>query len=165
MAGPVPQRAERCRRLGPMKRRGGGQALVWLTVALPLFVSIAGLAIDGGVLLASRRQLQSVADGAARAGATRLDLDRLRSSGGADVQLDQPLARQVASIYLDSRLARELGWQASPTTSVDATSRRVHVLIRGSLRTAFLRVVHVDSVAVEAVSFADVQFGIRGGGG
>ena len=49
-----------------MRRRSAAQALVWLTLALPLFVSIAGLAIDGGVLLASRRQLQSVADGAAR---------------------------------------------------------------------------------------------------
>src|SRR5205807_10351757 len=108
------------RRVGAvMRRHAAGQALVWLTAALPLFVSIAGLAIDGGVLLDSRRQLQSVADGAARAGATRLDLDRLRSSGGADVQLDQPLARQAASTYLDERLARELAWQASPTTYVD----------------------------------------------
>jgi uncharacterized membrane protein len=56
-----------------MPRRSVAQALIWFTLMLPLFVSMAGLAIDGGVLLASRRQLQSVADGAARAGATRLD--------------------------------------------------------------------------------------------
>src|SRR5205807_6584984 len=117
---PIPQWAQRTRGFGAlMRRRSAAQALVWLTLALPLFVSIAGLAIDGGVLLASRRQLQSVADGAARAGATRLDLERLRASGGADVQLDQPLARQAASTYLDERLARELAWQASPTTYVD----------------------------------------------
>ena len=89
-----------------MRHRSAAQALVWLTLALPMFVSIAGLAIDGGVLLASRRQLQSVADGAARAGATRLDLDRLRGSGGADVQLDQGLALEAASTYLAERLAR-----------------------------------------------------------
>src|SRR5438477_301171 len=104
-----------------MRRRVSGQALVWLTVALPLFLCTAGLAIDGGVMLASRRQLQSVADGAARAGATRLDLDRLRSSGGADVALDQTLARQVASTYLDERLGRELAWQASPKSSVEVS--------------------------------------------
>src|SRR5258707_14783531 len=97
-----------------MRHRFAAQALVWFTLALPMFVSIAGLAIDGGVLLASRRQLQSVADGAARAGATRLDLERLRSSGGADVQLDQALALEAASIYLDERLAPQPPRPAAP---------------------------------------------------
>src|SRR5256885_6317416 len=106
MGRPIPQWAQRTRGFGAlMRRRSAAQALVWFTVALPLFLSITGLAIDGGVLLASRRQLQSVADGAARAGATRLDLDRLRSSAGAEVQLNQALAREAASIYLDERLS------------------------------------------------------------
>src|SRR5439155_24331327 len=110
---------ERSRWIGALMRHGfAAQALVWLTLALPLFVSIAGLAIDGGVLLASRRQLQSVADGAARAGATRLDLERLRASGGADIQLDAALALEAASTYLDDRLERELAWQFSTTTHV-----------------------------------------------
>ncbi len=148
-----------------MPGRSSGQALVWFTVALPLFLSIAGLAIDGGVLLASRRQVQSVADGAARAGATRLDVDRLRSSGGADVQLDPALARDTTWRYLDQRLARELEWPAAPTTAVDVSARRVHVVIQGTLPTAFLRVVHIDSVPVTASAFADVQYGIRAAGG
>jgi Flp pilus assembly protein TadG len=148
-----------------MRRRFAAQALVWLTLILPLFVSIAGLAIDGGVLLASRRQLQSVADGAARAGATRLDLDRLRASGGTDIQLDPALARDAASTYLAERLERELAWQAAPTAHVDVSTRRVHVLVQGTLRTAFLRVVHIDSVAVEAGAFADLQYGIHAGAG
>ncbi len=148
-----------------MRHRFAAQALVWFTLALPMFVSIAGLAIDGGVLLASRRQLQSVADGAARAGATRLDLERLRSSGGADVQLDQALALEAASTYLDERLARELAWPAAPVTHVDVGQRRVHVLIQGTLRTAFLRVVNIDHVPVEANSFADLQYGIHASGG
>jgi Flp pilus assembly protein TadG len=130
-----------------------------------MFLSMAGLAIDGGVLLATRRQLQSVADGAARAGATRLDLDRLRASGGADVQLDQMLATQAAATYLDERLTRELQWPAAPVTHVEAGARRVHVLIQGTLRPAFLRVVGINSVPVEASAFADVQYGIRSGGG
>ena len=148
-----------------MRRRSAAQALVWLTLALLLFVSIAGLAIDGGVLLASRRQLQSVADGAARAGATRLDLDRLRASGGADIQLDPALALEAASTYLGDRLERELAWQVSPTTHVDVGPRRVHVLIQGTLRAAFLRVVNIDHVPVEASAFADLQYGIHAGTG
>src|ERR1700736_721801 len=129
-----------------MRCRLAAQALVWLALALPLFVSVAGLAIDGGILLASRRQLQSVADGAARAGATRLDEDRLRSSGGADIQLDPTLARGEAWSYLDARLTREVQWQAAPSVHVDVAARRVHVAIEGTLPTAFLRVVHIDSV-------------------
>jgi Flp pilus assembly protein TadG len=148
-----------------MCSRSRAQALLWFTLALPMFLSMAGLAIDGGVLLASRRQLQSVADGAARAGATRLDLDRLRGSGGADVQLDQRLAANAARGYLDERLIRELQWQTNPTVQVEAGPRRVHVAVQGTVRTAFLRVVHIDSVPVEASAFADVQFGIRSGAG
>src|SRR5438477_11164770 len=114
MGRPIPQWAQRTRDFGAlMRRRSAAQALVWLTLALPMFVSIAGLAIDGGVLLASRRQLQSVADGAARAGATRLDLDRPRGSGGADVQLCQALAAEAAAAYLAARLARGLAWPAA----------------------------------------------------
>lgn len=148
-----------------MTRRSLAQALVWFTLALPLFISIAGLAIDGGILLASRRQLQSVADGAARAGATRLDLDRLRGSGGTDVQLDPALARDTTRTYLDERLTDELDWQAAPAAQVDVAARRVHVRIQGTLHTAFLRVVHIDSVPVEASAFADLEYGIHAGDG
>jgi Flp pilus assembly protein TadG len=148
-----------------MTRRSPAQALVWFTVALPMFIAIAGLAIDGGVLMASRRQLQSVTDGAARAGATRLDVVRLRGSGGADVQLDHAAALDATQNYLRERLLRDLVWQTTPSSQVDVDIRRVHVTIRGTLPTAFLRVVHVDSVPVEASAFADVQFGIHSGGG
>jgi Flp pilus assembly protein TadG len=148
-----------------MRTRAAAQALVWFTMALPMFLSVAGLAIDAGMLLASRRQLQSVADGAARAGATRLDVPRLRASGGADVELDPHLSVAAASSYLEQRVGRDLVWQANPTIRVDATPRRVHVVIQGTLRTAFLRVVRIDSVPVEASAFADVQYGIRGGAG
>jgi Flp pilus assembly protein TadG len=148
-----------------MRGRAAAQALAWFTLALPMFLSLAGLAIDGGVLLASHRQLQSVADGAARAGATRLDLERLRASGGADVQLDQALAADAAWTYIDRGIAHELVWRVTPAAQVEVTNRRVHVLIQGALATAFMRIVHIDSVAVQVSAFADVQYGIRDGGG
>ena len=141
--------------------RARAQALLWFTLALPMFLSMAGLAIDGGVLLAARRELQSVADGAARAGATQLDLERLRASGGVDVRLDERRAVATAATYLEQRLAHELGWQAVPVTHVEVTGRRVRVVIQGTLQTAFLRVVHIDSVPIEATAFADLQYGIR----
>ena len=150
---------------GSVRTRSAAQALLWFALAVPLFVSIAGLAIDGGMLLTARRQVQSVADGAARAGATRLDLMRLRDSGGADVQLDTARAIETATSYLNERLPIELTWQAAPQLQVESSVRRVHVVVRGTLRTAFLRVIHIDNVPVEASAFADVRYGIHSGGG
>jgi uncharacterized membrane protein len=146
--------------------RTHAQALLWLTLAVPLFVAMAGLAIDGGVLLSSRRELQSVADGAARAGATRLDKQRLRASGGADVQLDPALADAAARTYVQTALGSAAQvWQSEPETRVDIGPRRVHVWIHASLQTAFLRIVRIDQVPVDASAFADAQFGIRDGNG
>lgn len=146
--------------------RSTGQALVWMTLMLPVFVSLAGLVIDGGVLLYSHRQLQSLADGAARAGATRLDQARLRDSGGADVELDRSTAADTARTYVFDALAGSSPvWQQSPITMVDVGSRRVQVVVRATVSTAFLRVVHVDAVPVEVRAIADVQYGIRNGGG
>src|SRR6266851_646664 len=113
-----------------MRHRFAAQALVWFTLALPMFVSIAGLAIDGGVLLTSRRQLQSVADGAARAGATRLDTGRLRDSGGADIQLDPALATAATRAYVNAALlGNTLAWQAPPDAQIQVGARRVNVWI------------------------------------
>ncbi|MBV9578103.1 MAG: hypothetical protein JO057_05885 [Chloroflexi bacterium] len=147
-------------------RRGRAQALVWVTLAIPLFVSIAGLAIDGGVLLDERRELQSIVDGAARAGATQLDMPRLRASGGSDVQLDPTLATYAARTYVDQALASSGGdWLAPPQTKVEVGSRRVHVLIQARLPTAFLRIAAIDTVPVDAEAFADVEYGIHDGSG
>ena len=50
-----------------------GQAIVWAAVMLPLFLAVVGLAIDGGVVFAARRELQNVADAGARPGAMQVD--------------------------------------------------------------------------------------------
>ena len=65
-------------------RLARGSAVVWVAVTLPLFVSLVGLAIDGGVVFDARRELQSVADGAARAGAMQLDETAYRTTAGAE---------------------------------------------------------------------------------
>src|SRR5258708_12597521 len=130
-----------------MRHRSAAQALVWLTLALPMFVSIAGLAIDGGVLLTSRRQLQSVADGAARAGATRLDASRLRNSGGTDVELDHALAFDAARKYVyDALSPATLSCQSAPDAQVEVGARRVPASIKPSLTTAFLPIVPIHNM-------------------
>src|SRR5262249_38568854 len=150
VGGSLPQRARRPERTdwgnGPLmlRPRVAAQALVWLTLVLPIFLSMAGLAIDGAVLLSSRRELQSVADGAARAGATRLDMARLSASGGAEVQLDPSLATDAARIYIQDAFAVAPALWSAPDLHIDVSDRRVHVLVRATVPTAFLRIVRIE---------------------
>ena len=53
-------------------RREAGQALILVALAMPLFMSIAALVVDGTNLMVHRRQLQTAADGAALAAAQDL---------------------------------------------------------------------------------------------
>ncbi len=147
-----------------MRTHPRGQAVLYLALTLPVFVAMVGLAIDGALLLTARRELQSVVDGAARAGATRLDMESLRGGVGTEIKLDHDRARVASLSYLDQSLAADIAWQAPPTARVDVGSVRVRVAVEGELRTAFLRVVGVDRVPVAATADADVQYGIRGPG-
>jgi hypothetical protein len=147
-----------------MHRVERAQALVFLAIALPMFVAMAGLAIDGALLLAARRELQSLVDGAARAGATRVDMDYLRDHGGSDVQLDPERARAASLNYLHQSLDPHLAWESPPSTRVEVSRIRVRVAVEGTLHTAFLRIVGFDRVPVAAAAYADVQYGVRGPG-
>jgi Flp pilus assembly protein TadG len=147
-----------------MRSAQRAQVLVYLAVTLPVFMAMVGLAIDGALLLTARRELQSVVDGAARAGATRLDVESLRGGGDGDVKLDAVRARAASVSYLEQSLDADIAWHAQPTVHVEVGRVRVRVAVDGELRTAFLRVVGVDRVPVAATADADVQYGIRGPG-
>ncbi|MDQ3809327.1 MAG: pilus assembly protein TadG-related protein [Chloroflexota bacterium] len=137
------------------------QALLWLAVALPMLLAVTGLAIDGALLLAGRRELQSMADGAARAAATRVDAQALRVSSGRDVQLDVPSAQEVGLRYFSQSLQPDLAWDDPPSARVQVSRTRAIVTAQGALRTAFLRIAGVERVPVAATAYADVQHGIR----
>lgn len=68
-----------------------------ITVALIL---TAGLVIDGGAMLAARRQAVADADAAARAGAQMIDHDRLHADG--HTVLDVEAASGAAQTFLAS---------------------------------------------------------------
>jgi hypothetical protein len=52
-----------------------GQAIVYLTLGLIVFLGFVALAIDGGMALADRRNIQNVADAASLAGGSKAALD------------------------------------------------------------------------------------------
>src|SRR5207237_1641836 len=77
-----------------------GAAMVWLAVMLPFFLSIVGLAVDGGAIFRARRDLQDVADSAARAAAMQIDQNVYRASSGSTIVIDPSAARAMAGGYL-----------------------------------------------------------------
>src|SRR5215207_10940420 len=77
-----------------------GQILVLTVVVALALLAILGLVADGGLILARHRELQGVADAAARAGAAQLDETSYRASNGRTATLNPTQARAEARRYL-----------------------------------------------------------------
>lgn len=133
-----------------------GQVITWVAVMLPLFLSVIGLAIDGAIVFSQRRELQNVADSAARAGAMQIDQHAYRDSSGASLVLDVGAARQVAGEYLASQ-APGVG------ATIDAEPGRVVVQVHQEVATSFLTLVGINTVEISAIAIAEVRHGIAHG--
>lgn len=131
-----------------------GQAIVWAAVMLPFFLSIVGLAIDAGIVFSARRDLQNVADSAARAGAMQVDEAAYRASSGVSVVLDQSAARRIAAEYA-------AGQGTNMAMAVGVEPQRVVVSVSRDVPTGFLRLVGITTVRVSATAPAEVRFGIE----
>ena len=77
-----------------------GSVTAFVTVFTVALLGVAGLVLDGGLLLAAHRRAFNEAEAAARAGAQAVDVDALRA--GAGVQLDPWEAERRARDYLSS---------------------------------------------------------------
>ena len=130
-----------------------GQALLWVALMLPFFLTIVGLALDGGALFAARRQAQNVADAAARAGAQQIDIDRYRASD--EIVLDRAMARGVAREYVAGLGGLE--------ATIGASEREVTVTVRRDVPLSFLRLLGLSSVSIGATAIAEPFYGIESG--
>ena len=72
----------------------------FVTIFTVALIFVIGLVLDGGSLLAAKRQADNEAESAARAGVQALSVDRLRSSG------DQELDPAQAAIAVNQHLSR-----------------------------------------------------------
>ncbi len=142
--GQCPQRADRGQ---------PGQALLWVALMLPLFLAIIGLALDGGALFAARRQVQNVADGAARAGAQQIDIPHYRATG--EIALDRSLARYVARQYIAGSGELE--------ATIDTADTQVIVAVRREVPLSFLKLVGVSHASIGATAVARPFYGIEEG--
>ena len=115
---------------------------------VPFMFGLAGLALDGGQMLVTQRQIQGVAEGAARAGAEQLDRDAARDNPTAPAPLDPNLAWTVAADYVAAQppgLSAIIN--ANPgQVSVEVTSGAVPVLFVRAI--GYTAPIHVRAIAV-----------------
>jgi Putative Flp pilus-assembly TadE/G-like len=155
---PLFPRRTRAQRL--LSRRTPGQSVVYVAVMLPLFVALIGLAIDGGVVFNARRELQDVADGAARAAAMQIDQTHYLNT--TNVALDPRASRRVAESYVADYTSRggQGRLRSLLLTGVEVGERTVVVDVRAEVPLAFMPIVGWRSVTVGARAPAQARYGI-----
>ena len=134
--------------------RARSQALVFLAAVLPLFLAVIGLALDGGHLFAERANLQAVADASARAGAVRLDTQRMYREGTGAVFLSPDDAAAAARDYATYH------GLATEAIGAVADDQVVAVQLHEDVPTVFVRVVRIDTITIRASSTASGRYGV-----
>jgi Flp pilus assembly protein TadG len=114
--------------------------VVWLVAALLL----GGLVLDAGLAVSTKVNARSVANAAARAGASELDLGALRTTG--TVRLDPAKARAAAASWIA---------RAGLPGTVTVTATTVTVSVTTSRPTQLLGLAGIGSIAVHATATAD----------
>jgi Flp pilus assembly protein TadG len=135
-----------------MHARTRGQATVFMVVMLPLFLSVAGLALDASNLFVQRTQLQAIADAAARAGAIQVDEPGLYSRADGVVRLNPTAAREAAMYYAM--------YNGALAEDVQADDERVYVRVSRQVPMVFMRIVQIDTTRIQAEAVARPRFGV-----
>ena len=124
-------------------RADHGQVTGFAVVMVVAVIALAGLVLDGGLAVAAKADAFADAQGAARAGAQRLDLALYRATG--QIRLDPTAAAAAARSWLAS---------AGATGTVSATPQQVRVEVTAAAKTQLLSVVGVGSITVHATATA-----------
>lgn len=101
----------------------GGQAAVMVIIVALGFLVLLGLVSDGGMVLSQRRDLQGLADGAARVGAAAVDQGVLRNSGQAQIDPTQAQARVAAYLQAAGFMGSSQVTPGPADVSVQLTER------------------------------------------
>jgi Flp pilus assembly protein TadG len=103
---------------------------------------VAGVVIDTGYALSSKRAALNHAEQAARAGADALDVDRMRDD---HVQVNPTAARAAAQTYLQ---------QVGATGAVTVNGGEVTVTVTGAQQTTILTVIGIGDIPYTATATA-----------
>jgi Flp pilus assembly protein TadG len=134
-----------------------GQILVLTVVVALALLAILGLVADGGLVLARHRELQGVADAAARAGAAQLDEASYRASNGRTATLNPTQAQAAAGRYLRTvRFTGQTDIAATPSQVTIGLSEMVRPIIFSSVGIGPIRLA-VHTVARPRTGIAQAQ--------
>lgn len=114
-----------------------GSITAFVAVVATALVMVAGMAYDGGQVIAAHSAARSDAERAARAGAQQIDLDHLRATN--QPRLDPVAAEAAALDYL--RRSGATGTATASDASITVTVTRVQPLriLPGADRTIVVR--------------------------
>ena len=143
----------------PPDRRASedGQILVLTVVVALALLAILGLVADGGLILARHRELQGIADAAARAGAAQLDEASYRASNGRTATLNPAQAQAAAGRYLRTvRFSGQAKLAAAANQVTIELSEVVRPIVVGSVGIGPIRLA-VHAVARPRTGIAQAQ--------
>lgn len=135
----------------PAHRDEVGTVTAFVTVVTLAMLMAAGLVLDGGTMLAARRQAIDVATGAARAGAQAVPPDALRRR---ERTVDPAAASAAARAHL-----RRSGHDGS----VVVTGDRVRVTVTVTQPLSLLRLVGLSNASISGEGEARIVRGVSQG--
>lgn len=132
-----------------MRREEGGLS-AFVVVLVPTLVLVAGLVLDGGRMVAARRDVQDVAQNAARAGANAVSVASVRTGSTA---VDAGRAQAATQAYLG---------RVGHRGTVRVTGDLVEVEVSQSVPMQLLSLGGVGPRTVRAVEQARIVRGVDG---
>ena len=140
-----------------------GQILVLTVVVALALLAILGLVTDGGLILARHRELQCVADAAARAGAAQLNKASYRASNGRIAIINPAQAQAAAGAVTGATGATGAGAAQLDEASYRASNGRTATLNPTEAQAAagrYLRTVRFIGQANIAITPTQVTIGL-----
>ncbi len=136
--------------------RDRGSISVMVAITAVSLVAVVGLVLDFGGQLRATERADAIAQEAARVAGQQLDIDRLRSGGG--YQVDPAQARSAARAYLASQgVSGDVDFPKYPDLS------EISVTANSTYRTALLGAVGITSLSVQGHGKATLLHGITEG--
>lgn len=137
------------------------QSSIMFALLIPLFVIGMVFAVDFGRFLVLQNQAQILADGAATAGASALDVRRFTSS--KDIAINEPWAKvRAENIFIDINAGVDptLSGMSFSLSKFDVVGNEVFVQVTGSCATMWSKPFGVPGYVAVANSSARAATGI-----
>lgn len=114
-----------------------GSITAFVAVVATALVLVAGMAYDGGQVIAAHNAARNDAERAARAGAQHVDIDHLRATN--EPRLDASAAEAAAAEYLERAGATGTATVSDASITVTVTRVQPMLILPGADRTIIVR--------------------------